>query len=124
METVRDLYYGKIIELADILDVVISQMDHPFEYYDSAEVDSEENGPLYRTLLTEWQKQFLTWELSWDCTSPEAAAEVAAISEVHKMFFGQTGIVAYLDNIKLEFTEADQAALAAELEALKAGSRE
>lgn len=124
MNDVRDLYYSKILLLAGILDEVIAKMDHPFEYYDSPEVDAEENAGLYKEVLTEWQKQFLTWELAWDCTAPDAAAEVAAISEVHKMFFSQTGIVAYLDNIKLEYTEEDQMALAAALEELKAGSRE
>jgi hypothetical protein len=124
MVDVRDLYYGKILELSAILDAEIGTLEQPFEYFDKPEVDAEENATHYKALLTDWQKQFLTWELAWDCTSPTAAAEVAAISEVHKMFFGPTGIVAYLDNIKLEFTEDDQAALAAELEELKAGSRE
>ena len=41
-----------------------------------------------------------------------AAVAGAVTSELHDMFFGATGLTQYLDNIKFEFTEADQRALA------------
>ena len=66
-----------------------------------------------------WQKVILSWELDWDCTSPSAAVEIASIIEVHKMFFGDTGMVTLLDQINLEFTEDMQQQLMVELEELK-----
>ena len=79
----------------------------------------EHNSHHYLNVLLNWQKAILTWELDWDCTSPDAAVDLAALVEVHKMFFDGTGISSLLDQIKFEFTEEHQALLAEELAALK-----
>jgi hypothetical protein len=123
MNHYRDSYFAKILELADLLDEEIASDDECLNPA-TPEEDAEENSDHYKNLLLVWQKAVLGWEMGWDTAAPGAAVEVAAISEVHKMFFGETGIVAFLDNIKFEFTEADQNELAAELEAMKAGSSE
>lgn len=111
MELMQHLYFAKIGELAEILDAEIAT-DKDCLTYRTPEEDVEENSDHYKNLLRDWQLAFLQWEMDWETTSPTAPVELAAISEVHKMFFGQTGLTAYLDNIKFEFTEEDQQSLA------------
>lgn len=115
-----DRYFDKIIELNELLLAEIATDDQCLTYT-SAEEDVEHNGHHYKQLLLDWQKLVVVWENNWDCTASDAGIELAAISEVHKMFFGQTGIVGYLQNIQFEFTEADQAEMEAELNAVKEG---
>lgn len=111
-------YYGKLLEMRAILDLEIAT-DADCLTYRSPEEDVEHNTGHYKNLLTTWQLAFLQWELDWDCQDPLAGVELGAISEVHKFMFGDTGILAFLDNIKFEYTEQDQAALAAALNALR-----
>lgn len=113
-------YYAKILELAAMIDDVIAK-DADCLSYGTPEEDVAENSQHYKDLLRDWQVRFMEWELAWDTTQPDAVIELAAISEVHKAFFGQTGITQFLDNIKLEYTEADQAELAQLLESMKEG---
>lgn len=118
MNDLRDLYFFRIGELAGIVDAEIAVDDQALRW-STPEEDAVENAAHYKGILTEWQCKFLGWELAWDCASPGAAVELAAISEVHKMFFGQTGLTQFLDNIRFEFTDADQAELAGALEELR-----
>lgn len=119
MTDFRDLYFGKIKELAAILDVEIDTDDECLNLL-TPEEDVEGNTHHYINVLTEWQKAFLSWELEWDTTHPDAALELAAIAEVHKMFFDHTGLVALLDQIKFEFTDTDREQLALALDELRA----
>lgn len=116
----RRRFYEKIFQLLDILEMEIDSDDECLNAR-TPEEDVEQNSHHYKNLLMLWQQSLLQWELDWDTTDPYAGAEIAAMSEVHKMFFGETGLVAYLDNIKFEFTEADQAELAAVLEEQQEG---
>jgi hypothetical protein len=109
---VQARYYAKIGQLAEILDLEISSDPDCLSYLDAPEEDAAENAYHYKGLLITWQQLFLQWELEWTCTDPDAAAELAAISEVHKLFFGPTGLTQHLDNIRLEYTEDDAATLA------------
>lgn len=120
MEVFRDRFYGKIMELEDILLAVIDSDDQCL-LAATPEEDREANSKHYRTLLLEWQKQFLAWELAWETTDPFAAVEMGAIGEVHKMIFGDQGITAFLQNIQFQFTEQDQAEIATALQAMKDG---
>lgn len=120
MEQFRDIFYSRIMELDDILRAEIDS-DEECLIPRSPEEDKAANSGHYRNLLLEWQKAFLRWELAWDCTDPLAAVNIATIGEVHKMFFGETGITAFLQNIQFEFTEQDQADVQAALQALKNG---
>jgi hypothetical protein len=120
MENVQAQYFGKIGELAKILDYEISTDKDCLKHSTPSE-DATENSGHYKNILRDWQLQFLQWELDWNTRDPYAAVELAAISEVHKMFFGPTGLTAYLDNIQLEYTEADQADLAEALTELRDG---
>lgn len=108
---IQQLYYDKLLVLADILDYEISTDDECLNVTTPAE-DIEQNTHHYKNLLRDWQLAFLSWELEWDCETEDAAIQLAAISEVHKMIFGDMGIIAHLDQIGFEFTEADQAELA------------
>ncbi|MGV0949424.1 MAG: hypothetical protein ACOYB3_02040 [Azonexus sp.] len=114
----RDHYFDKIAELEDILLGEIETDDECLNVT-KPEEDVENNSHHYINVLTNWQKTFLSWELDWDCTDDCAAAELAAISEVHRMFFDQNGITALLDQIKFEFSDNDRDLLAAELQELR-----
>lgn len=124
MPEVQARYYGKIVELLEILDFEIGT-DAECLTYATPEEDVEHNGHHYKNLLLNWQLAFLSWELTWDCTDPAAAIELVAISEVHKMFFGPTGLTQFLDNIRFNeiYTEDDQAILTAALEELREGEK-
>lgn len=116
----RDSFFTKLIMLLDILEMEIASDEDCLSYI-TPEEDVLHNSYHYRNLLMQWQLQLLQWELEWETTSPTAAVEIAAISEIHKIIFGPTGITQYLDNIKFEFDEADQAELAEALTQLKEG---
>jgi hypothetical protein len=120
MEGFRDLYFGRLGELNQILlDEIAS--DEDCLTYATAEEDLENNHGHYKALLFNWQLHFMGWELAWECTSATAEIELAVISEIHKMFFGDTGITPFLESIRFEFTDADQHELTAALEALRDG---
>jgi hypothetical protein len=114
----RDLYYVKMAQLIAVLQF---EIDSDAECLRKAtpEEDVEENTGHYLNILMGWQLCFLDWELQWDCNSLIAAAELAAISELHRMFFDQTGVAALLDNIKFVVTDADREVWAEALEDLK-----
>jgi hypothetical protein len=114
----KNEYFGKIMELAAILEAEIATDDECLNLL-TPEEDVEGNTHHYINVLTEWQKAFLQWELDWEVLHPHAAVQLAAIAEVHKMFFEQTGLVALLDQIKFEFTDADREQLALALDELR-----
>jgi hypothetical protein len=118
MYAFRDLYYDRIAQLAKILDEEIESDQECLTYATPAE-DAVENVQHYKRLLVAWQLAILQWELDWDCLHADAAIDLAAISEVHKMFFDQTGLTSYLENIQFDFTDADKMELAQALEDLK-----
>jgi hypothetical protein len=118
MEDFRDLYFDKIGELEDILAGEIESDDECLNVT-TPEEDVEHNGAHYFNVLINWQKTFLTWELEWHPADDLAGVELAAISEVHRMFFDSNGLTALLDQIKFEFTDDDRDLLAAELNALR-----
>lgn len=123
MNDFRDSYFAKIAELQEILATEIAS-DVECLTWATPEEDVENNTSHYLNLLTQWQLAVLGWEIAWECTNADAAIEIAAISEVHKMFFGPTGLTAFLDNIKFEFTEADSAELARVLNDFRGGADE
>lgn len=120
MPVFRDWYFDSIAELRDILLAEISLDDESLNQA-TAEEDAEHNGAHYLNVLTNWQLAVLRWELEWDCTHPEAAASLAAIAEVHAMFFGEVGLTSLLDQIPFQFTEEDQKNLGQALQEFKEG---
>lgn len=120
MPEFRDRYFAKIAQLEAILLDVISQDEEALKQT-TPEEDAQYNGERYITLLTLWQIAVLGWELDWNCEDDYAAAELAAISEVHSMFFGDLGLTALLDQINLEFTDMHRDALALALQSYKEG---
>lgn len=118
MPIFRDRYYEFAQQLADILNGIIDEDDECLNLT-SAEEDIAYNAANYKRVLTEWQKQVLTWELNWSTEDSDAAEQIAAMSEIHKMFFDTQGLVALLDQVNMVFTDEDREALAAELNTLK-----
>lgn len=118
MPAYRDVYYAKIDELTEALRVEIDDDDECLNVT-AAEEDAENNSVHYLNILFTWQKQILGWELDWNCTADDAAIELAAIVEVHKMFFGEVGLVSLLDQINFEFPDTVQEQLMLELEEMK-----
>jgi hypothetical protein len=118
MEVFRDRYFDKVDELARILDLEI-ETDPECLNILSPEEDVEQNSHHYRNLLVDWQKTFLMWELDWRCVHVDAAIELAAISEIHRMFFADQGLTTLLDQIQFQFTDADREHLSATLNELK-----
>lgn len=114
----RDHYFDKVLELANILDLEIATDDECLNVT-SAEEDVEHNTVHYLNVLIDWQKALLSWELAWDCSDACAAVELAAISEVHRMFFDQNGLTALLDQIKFEMTDDHRDLLAATLQEMR-----
>jgi len=118
MPTFRDRYFAKIAELESILLAVIEADDEALKQT-TPEEDAQYNSDSYITVLTMWQITVLGWELDWACSEPWAGAELAAISEVHSMFFGEVGLTALLDQINFEFTDMHRDALALALQSYK-----
>lgn len=110
MPEFRDRYFAKIAELEGVLHAVIEADDECLNQA-TPEEDGEYNADNYLTVLTQWQIVVLGWELDWDCADPAAGAELAAISEVHTMFFGDVGLTSLLDQISFEFTDMHRDAL-------------
>jgi hypothetical protein len=116
-------YYDQIVELLNILDFEIATDDECLNPQ-TAEEDVEANSAHYLNILIEWQRALLSWELAWDCTLPDAAVKLAAMSETHRMMFGDTGVTSLLDQIGFSLTDDDQAAIAEALIALSGGEDE
>lgn len=123
MHGFRDLYFAKIAELVAILDYEIASDPNCLKQLE-VKLDATHNDVHYRNLLTEWQRAVVLWEIEWDCTAPDSHLELAAISETHKFFLGNNGILGYLDNIGFEFTEDDKQELANALNEMKGGDSE
>lgn len=123
MERFRDLYFGLVIELANIVELEIETDDECLNNF-TPEDDIEHNTWHYKNILRDWQLAVLQRELDWRCTNDTAAIELAVIGEVNKMFFGDQGFTQHLGQIKMQFDEADQAELSEALDELKEANRE
>ena len=122
MPAFKEAYFDRIDELRNILDNEIASDDECLNQITAAE-DVEYNSAHYLNVLIDWQKAFLYWEIAWDCTNQFAAVDLAAISEVHRMMFSDTGITSLLDQINFQFTEADQEMLAETLRSIQASAQ-
>lgn len=118
MGVVQDLYFSRLDQLRNQLLDEIAEDDECLNYT-TAEEDVEHNGHHYQNLLLNWQKSVLQWELEWAHDDETAAAQLAAMGEVHQMFFGQTGLVALLDQIGFELTESDTEVMHTALDELR-----
>lgn len=100
-------YFDIVVACRDIVQAQVDDNPECLVFNDAAE-DALENAPIYKDILLGWQLEFLKRELTWNCEDPRAAVKIAALSEAHGVFFGETGLSGHLEVIKLEFTEADQ----------------
>ena len=118
---VRDQIHDMIDRLGAALDEEIAS-DPECLTRTTPELDATENAHHYRSLLRKWQTEFLIAELAWVPTDPYAAVQLAVLSEVHKMFFGDNSLTAHLETIKFQFTEDDQRELHQALLAVRAAA--
>lgn len=129
--TYRELSYADMIKVRNELFSMLMQMrwdvvciieENPeCLNVETAEEDIEHNAQHFREIMIRWQERMLQREIAWDCTSDNAAVEIATLSEVHKMLFGENGITGFLDAIGFQFTDADQDELRERLTAVKEG---
>lgn len=115
---VHHLMFDLIDSLGQILDDIIKDDDQSLTHA-SPQEDVENNSAHYIRVLTEWQTYMLREEMGWNPLDANASIFLAALSEVHGMFFGEKGLVAHLDAIGFQFTEDDQQNLQEALEATK-----
>lgn len=115
MPAFRDAYFDKVADLKKILDYEIETDDECLKVT-TPEEDAEQNAEHYLNVLTNWQLTVLDWELDWDCAAPLAAVDLASTAEVHRMFFGETGLTALLDQIPFQFTDVHREMLASTLQ--------
>lgn len=118
MPAFREHYFQKVLRLGQILNDEI-EADEECLNVTSTEEDVEHNAFHYLNVLINWQLEFLSWEMAWDCTEVHAGVELASISEVHRMFFAETGLITLLDQINFVLSEADQELLATALQELR-----
>lgn len=127
MPSFVDRYFDQMTTMAKILNDQISS-DPDCLTWHTVEEDRDENRRHYIDLLRNWQVAILVRENDWDCTAPDAAAQVAALGEISQFFFGEKGLTGHLSAIGFEFTEDDQAALQEHLSevqvSLEEGERE
>lgn len=105
-------------EMGTILDEIIDSDPNCLKRTEP-DLDATENAQHYLDLITKWQVYMLLQELAWDPSAPDAAVQIAIMSEVHQMFLGPNGLVNHLDQIKFQFTEENQQQVADELIAAK-----
>ena len=108
MPDMADAFFSLIAELEAVLNAEIAT-DGDCLSYVTAEEDMEHNRTHYLNILKDWQLAILEHELDWHPSHPFAAIEVAAISEVHKLFFGQNGITEYLHQSGFQYDSIDAA---------------
>ncbi len=118
MPEFKERYFDKLEELLTVLTIELATDEEALNLT-TPEEDAELNAFHYINVLIDWQKVFLQWELDWDPAMLSAPIELAAISEVHRMFFDKTGITSLLDNIPFEFTDEHRELLATTLQQMK-----
>lgn len=111
MKAFTEIYFDLIDDMVKILEFEIST-DEDCLKPDNPADDIELNSSHYKNVLTLWQQSMLQRELEWDCESPTAALEIAALAETHKVFFGSNGLTGHLEALSFDFTEDDQQELA------------
>lgn len=121
MPALAAAYFDRWGQVEAILDAVIESDDQCLDVT-TPEEDLEHNAHHYKTLLLEWQKALVLWEMNWDPAAPTAAVEVAANGELYNQLFGEVGIIRFLDNIKFPevFTDDDRELMRVELEEFRA----
>lgn len=100
-----DIFYDRLGELLTVVEIEIDDDPETFFAPDTPEEDDELNSTKYVNIISDWQKTMLSWELEWDVLSGTAALEFATIVEIHKMVFGENGLIGLLDAIGFEFND-------------------
>ena len=118
VEGIHHGVFDMAADLAQLLEDEIKSDDECLKKA-TAEEDAEENARHYKDMLAKWQVQLVQEELAWRPSDPDAAVQLAVLSEVQQMFLGEMGLVAHLDSIGFQFTEDDKAELQEHLTATR-----
>lgn len=117
-DTVRyhEIYHDLLLEMRAILETEISVDPDCLKNVDD---DAVENRARYVNLLLCWQVQAMRWEHEWDAADPESHIRLAAIGDAHAFMLSQNGLIAHLEQIGFQFTDADREAMAVQLDEIK-----
>lgn len=105
-------YHSNLLVMRRILEAVIGSDEDAIDR--EGKEDIELNRKHYITLLTEWQRQVVRWELDWNSEDKEAHIWMAAFLTVGEFFFGDSGLVRHLDLRGFELSDDEAAAIWAE----------
>lgn len=118
MPAFHDAYFELLETMAGLVAEEVAG-DEDYNVVTSKEEDVERNRLHFLNLLRRWQLVLITREVLWECTSPTAAEEVAALGAVNQFYFGQRGLTGHLEAIALELTDDEQQELSQAIEARK-----
>lgn len=116
----RDQYFAAMDVMCKIVEAEV-EIDDDALSYDNAADDAEHNAVHYKNLLLLWQMHLQQLELDWNYKSSLAGVQIAVLSELHKFFFGDKGLVQHLEQIQFQFDEDDQKMLAEALDEQRRG---
>lgn len=105
----HQLYHRVLGECGDLVIGVIA--DNPGATAWTAELDAENNHPLYKEILVGWHMLLEEYENDWDAEAEDSQIWLPVIADARAFFFSQMGFAGHLDSIgfKLdndEFLEA------------------
>ena len=102
-------YHSNLLVMRRILEAIIAQDDECLSREGADDI--EESRDLYLQLLTEWQRQMVRWEKTWDPGDEDAHIWMAAYLSVGEFFFGEQGLVRHLDLRGFKLTDDEAAAI-------------
>lgn len=108
------IYWAKMKEMRAI---VLAEIESDPEALTKVETDAVDNKHHYLNILVGWQRLVRQWEDAWDVTQLRADMEFIAIAQIHNFFLSQTGLVAHLSEIEMEFSQEDAQTVAEAIEA-------
>lgn len=100
-----EAYYTHLEEYRDILNKVIAF--NPKALLHVGEEDAAQNRRLYFEVVGRWQRLQREIEEAWTVESDTAAIELAALADSTNFILGSTGLVAHLEQLGLEPTDAE-----------------
>lgn len=121
-EVAYGLVRAHLTRILNLVNEAIEENEGCLDVQSPAE-DREENGEIYVGLVKEFQRLLAEIDFSFDCNHPFAAAISAAFYQIHHMLMSSdAGMVRFLDNIQLIFTEEAQREVADMLQEIRDAS--
>ncbi len=114
-----ELYYDLMTDLRGIL---LDEIASDPECLNNIEDDAIDNRERYLNILFGWSDRIAEWEEQWECTSPRAHIELAAIADVARFFVGPEGLTEGLSQPQLGFSFDDDDRIALQERLLEAAA--